>query len=87
MSNTLFITCKHHPTQGESFRLASRADNCSYSNSSALLEQSALQKWLERHAACGGTFDHFTASYAEVKDNDLPTPVAEAVHATLVAVK
>lgn len=85
--NRIYLTCKHHPTQAESFGVASRNDDASYS--CALVEARSLQKWLDKHAACGGTFDHFTLSYAQEKDADVPksNPVSDAVHAALREVK
>lgn len=82
--NRMFLTCRHHPTQAESYLLADRNDGASYFASFGGKSE-RLQKWLDKHAACGGTFDHFTLSYAEQKDLDLPksAPVANAVHATL----
>lgn len=82
--NRMFLTCRHHPTQAESFLLADRNNGESYV-APGFIVSTRLQKWLNEHAACGGTFDHFTVSYAQQKDLDLPkpAPVANAVHATL----
>lgn len=86
--NRMFLTCRHHPTQAESFLVADRPDGESFSAAdkfTAGISHNRLQKWLNEHAACGGTFDHFTVSYAQQKDLDLPkpAPLANAVHATL----
>jgi hypothetical protein len=83
MSNTLYLTCKHHPSQAESFVLASRKNGESYQAGVMV----RFQKWLDKHAACGGGLDHFTVGYAKEKDSDLPSPapVANGVHRVLQA--
>lgn len=96
--NRIYLTCRHHPTQAESFLLASREAMQPF-EANILVNKLApqperhfatlLQKFLKTHATCGGGFDHFTVSYAQAKDGDLPKsdPVADAVHATLRVVK
>jgi hypothetical protein len=83
MSNTLYLTCKHHPSTEDSFLLADRKRGESYR--AGVL--SRLQKWLDKHASCGATTDHFTAGYAQQKDIELPAPalVANGVHQVLRA--
>lgn len=85
--NRMYLTCRHHPTQAESFLIGDRVDAGSYS--AARNDGKSVQKWLDQHATCGGGFDHFTVSYALQKDGDIPTeqPLANAVHATLRVVK
>lgn len=80
----MFLTCRHHPTQAESFTLAEREHGQPYEMIETF-DDRRFMKFLTQHATCGGTFDHFTLSYAEQKDLDLPkpAPVANAVHATL----
>lgn len=81
MSNTLYLTCKHHPSIAESYVVAERKVGESYKAGVGV----RLQKWLDKHAACGGTIDHFTVGYAKPKDGDVPNqaPVAESVHLAL----
>lgn len=84
MSNILYLTCRLHPTHAESFVLVERGAGDVYRinpRHSAIQFQERFAKWLEKHGACGGGFDHFTASYAFPKDNELPSPnpVAEGV--------
>jgi hypothetical protein len=81
LSNTLYLTCKHHPSPAESFVVAERREGESFKAGVMV----RLQKWLDRHAACGGTLDHFTAGYALTKDGDLPNPapIANGVHHVL----
>jgi hypothetical protein len=97
LGNLIYLCCRHHPAIPESFLLAIRddaiqrpfgyftrtsektlADTTSYDRS--------LQKWLSKHATCGGTVDHFTIAYAQPHDHDLPkaNPVRDAVHLHLV---
>lgn len=81
--NTLYLTCKHHPSPAESFVVAERKSGESYKAGVV----TRLQKWLDKHAACGGTIDHFTAGYAKTKDGDVPNPapIADGVHQILRA--
>jgi len=87
--NQMFLTCRHHATRAESFLIAARSDNEPYAVTNWVKFGEQLQKFLTAHAGCGRSFDHFTVSYSETKDNDVPkdAPVAEAVHAALRVVK
>lgn len=87
----MFLTCRAHPTRVESCLIAERANDESYVVTArvdfgrlSLAEN--LQKWINEHANCGGTFDHFTLSYENQKDVDLPS-VPAAVHRALSKVE
>lgn len=77
--NRLYLACRMHPTREESYLLGDRAYSASYE---ARAVHASLQKWLDRHANCGGGFDHFTVAYHGAKDDEQPTlnPIADAVH-------
>lgn len=76
MSNILYLTCRLHPTQAESFVISSRSVGAPYRvnpRHSAVHFQESLAKWLEKHGSCGDEgFDHFTVSYAVPKNSDAP---------------
>ncbi len=94
--NALYLTCRHHPSIAESFAIAARgemllnvpADLAGYFIAAATTAPGrdnyvkSLVKWLDRHARCGGSLDHFTIGYHSPKDHDLPNvdPVTGGVH-------
>lgn len=86
--NRMYLTCRHHPTRAESYLIAERDDGESYKAAdrfTAGLNHNRLQKWLTEHAGCGGTLDHFTVSFENQPNSDLPTPnpIADGIHLTL----
>lgn len=94
--NAIYLTCRHHPSIAESFALAARgemllnvpAELSGYFIAAATSAPGrdnyvrSLVKWLDQHARCGGTLDHFTIGYHTHKDHDLPAmnAVATGVH-------
>lgn len=89
MSNDMYLVCTHHPDRVHSFRLAHRRYplSCYITAVSARKLDSSLNDWLEEHAKCGASRDHFTIAFDEPKDHDLPKiqPVANGVHLALVS--
>lgn len=81
----MYLTCRHHATPAESFVLGHRGFKNSYCSPRARDMNKSLQKFLLRHANCGNGFDHFTLSYGQKKDNDLPAKAAiiEGVHSAI----
>lgn len=82
--NRMFLVCTHHPTQRDSYLIAGR-NRRGYDN---LIEDEDgyFSKWLIKHAACGGGFDHFSLAFERPKDHDIPIdkPLANAVHLQLI---
>jgi len=92
VGNVMYLCCKHCPRPEQSFLLSERGEAMNGAvgyqihNKRIATIHVNLNKWLERHASCGGTVDHFTIAYAQATDHDVPkaNPVRDAVHLHLV---
>lgn len=80
--NLMYLVCTHHPDRMDALVIGSRGQSANGRGlpyTSMLTQNSALQKFLDKHARCGGGFDHYTIAFDAGKDQDLPKPVASAV--------
>jgi len=84
--NTMYLVCVHHPDKADSVLLADRCDSDGKKHAyTSMVGERRLAKFFEKHAHCGGGFDHFTIAYTEQKDHDVPKPelLANGVHLVL----